>query len=283
MKCMLVMAALAIAPTLAAAAKDLETTHLYGFTLGSDVNDVGEREAESELTGRFAKRSGSYTALAQEFAVKFTPFQDFSIEPGAGVAYHGISGVPGLDDRHQWAFDTASLELRYRVMNRATAPFGLTLGADPHWGRVDDISGEPVDRFGADFLVMADRELVADRMFGAVNLLYAPEASRSRLTGTTQRQSTLGVSAALTVEVQPLTFVGGEARYLRSYEGLGFATSSGHALFVGPTFYRRVSACCWVSAAWSMQVAGGASAQSGALDLVNFERHQAKLRFGYNF
>jgi hypothetical protein len=288
MKCMLVMAALAALAALAVApsvapAKDLETTHLFGFTLGSDVNAVGEREAESEATGRFAKRSGAYTAIDQAFAVKFTPFQDFSIEPGAGIAFHGISGVPGLDDTHQWAFDTASLELRYRLLNRATAPFGLTLGADPQWGRVDDVSGAPVDRFGAEFRVMADKELVADRLFGAVNLLYAPEASRSRVTGATERQSTLGVSAALTGEVQPRTFIGGEVRYLRSYDGLELATSSGHALFAGPTFYRKLSDCCWVSAAWSIQVMGSATAQSGVLDLVNFERHQAKLRFGYNF
>jgi hypothetical protein len=32
----------------AALADKLETTHLFGFTLGSDVNDVGEKEAESE-------------------------------------------------------------------------------------------------------------------------------------------------------------------------------------------------------------------------------------------
>jgi hypothetical protein len=38
-----------------------------------------------------------------------------------------------------------------------------------------------------------------------------------------------------------------------------------------------------VSAAWSVQVAGRAVADVGSLDLVNFERHQAKLRFGYNF
>src|ERR1700704_2891234 len=102
----LVIAAIVVVPALASA-KDLETTHLFGFTLGSDVNDVGEREAESEATGRFAKRAGSYTAIEQAFAVKFVPFQDFSIEPGVGIVYHGIAGVPGLDDRHQFAFDTA--------------------------------------------------------------------------------------------------------------------------------------------------------------------------------
>ena len=35
--------------------------------------------------------------------------------------------------------------------------------------------------------------------------------------------------------------------------------------------------------AWSAQVAGHAAAVSGALDLVNFERQQARLLVGVNF
>ena len=264
-------------------AKDLETTHLFGFTLGTDVNDVGEKEAELESTGRFAKRNGSYTALATSAGIKFIPFRDFSIEPGVGVAYHGISGVSGLDDRRQWAFDTVSLEMRYRLLNREHAPFGLTLGFDPHWGRVDDIGGEGVDRFGADLLVIADKELVSNRVFGAFNLLYQPEASRLRTTGVWERQSTLGVSGALNAQVAPLLLIGGEVRYLRSYDDLGLGAFSGQALFIGPTFYWRPSECCWMAAAWSVQVAGRAVGDPGSLDLTNFERQQAKLRFGYNF
>ena len=56
-------------------AKDLETTHLFGFTQGSDVNDVGETEMELEATGRFAKRAGSYAALSQDLGIKFVPFR----------------------------------------------------------------------------------------------------------------------------------------------------------------------------------------------------------------
>jgi hypothetical protein len=37
-----------------AVAHQLESTHLFGFTLGSDVS-VGEKQAESEAAGRFGK------------------------------------------------------------------------------------------------------------------------------------------------------------------------------------------------------------------------------------
>jgi hypothetical protein len=74
-----------------------------------------------------------------------------------------------------------------------------------------------------------------------------------------------------------------EARYLRSYDGLGLDLLMGQALFIGPTFYARFSDRFWMGGAWNIQVAGRTGNESGALDLTNFERHQAKVRFGYNF
>jgi hypothetical protein len=48
-------------------AAELETTHLFGFTFGSDVNAVGEREAESEAVGRFGKSAGTYSVSCCRF------------------------------------------------------------------------------------------------------------------------------------------------------------------------------------------------------------------------
>jgi hypothetical protein len=282
MKNLALAAALAVLPA-AASAEKLETTHLFGFTLGSDVNDVGEKEAESESTGRFGKGAGAYTALSQELAVKFIPFQDFSVEPSVGAAHHDIYAIPGFDNRHQMDFDTLSLEMRYRVLNRERAPIGLTLGADPHWGRVDELTAEPVDRYGTDFWLIADKEVIPDRIYAAFNLLYQPEAIRSRVSGMWEHQSQFGGSAAVAVQVRPGVLIGAEARYLRSYDGLALDTFLGNALFIGPTFYARFSERAWISAAWNAQVAGRSVNLPGSLDLTNYERYQAKLRLGYNF
>jgi hypothetical protein len=270
------------AVTLAKAA-ELETTHLFGFTLGSDVNAVGEKEAESEAVGRFGKSAGTYSAISEALGVKFIPFQDFSIEPIVSAARFDVSGVPGLDDRRQFAYEAASLELRYRLLNRERAPFGLTVGFDPSWARVDDTSGAPVDQYGGAFLLIADKELVDKLIFAAFNFIYEPNATRSRVTGDWQHTSELGVSAAITMQVRPGVLIGAEARYMRSFDGLGLDRFTGNALFVGPTFYARFSEKTWMSAAWSAQIAGHAHNEIGSLDLANFERHRALLRFGYNF
>lgn len=272
----------ASAVTLAKAA-ELETTHLFGFTLGSDVNAVGEKEAESEAIGRFGKSAGTYSAISEALGVKFVPFQNFSVEPIVSVSRFDISNVLGLDDRRQLAYEAASLELRYRLIDREKAQFGLTVGFDPHWARVDDISGAPVDQYGAALLLIVDKELIDKLIFAAFNLIYEPDAIRSRVTGDWQHISELDLSTALSVQIRPGVLVGAEARYMRSFDGLGLDWFTGNALFVGPTFYAKFSEKAWMSAAWSTQVAGHAHNEIGALDLTNFERHRALLRFGYNF
>ena len=65
-------------------------------------------------------------------------------------------------------------------------------GETPHWSRVDETSGEPVDNYGGELSIAVDRELIKDRVFGALNFVYDPELTRSRITGLWQREATLG-------------------------------------------------------------------------------------------
>ena len=119
------------------------------------------------------------------------------------------------------AFGGLSADIRYRLLDRATAPFGFAIGAEPHWGRADDITGEPVRQYGVDFVAAADWEIIPDRVVAAFNLLYQPETKRSKLTGIWSQESTAGVAMAVMAQVRPGIFVGGEARYLRQYDGFG--------------------------------------------------------------
>src|SRR4051795_10405288 len=264
-------------------ANELETTHIFGFTLGTDVNPVGEKEAESEAVGRFGKTVGTYSAISEGLGVKFSPFQNFSIQPIVSVSQFNISNVVGLNDRRQLGYEAASLELRYRLIDRQKAQFGLTIGFDPRWLRFDDTSGAPVDQYGGALLLIIDKQIVDNLIFAAVNLVYEPDAIRSRVTGDWEHMSELNLSAAVSAQIRPGVLVGAEARYIRSFDGLGLDRFVGNALFVGPTFYAKFSAKAWMSAAWSAQVAGHAHNEIGALDLTNFSRHRALLRFGYNF
>jgi hypothetical protein len=273
---------LAFIPTLARG-EPIETEHLFGFTIGSDVGDVGERELEGSLTGRFSKRTGTYDAGSSTMSVEFVPVPNLRTEFTGTVNSYDITGVAGFADQRYSAFGGLSADIRYRFLDRASAPLGFAIGAEPHWGRADDITGQPADQYGVDFVAAADWEIVRDRIVAAVNLVYQPDTMRTKLTGTWSQESTAGVALAVMAQIRPGIFVGGEARYLRQYDGIGLDTLAGQGFFGGPTLYVKFSERAWMTLAWSAQIAGHATATVGSLDLVNFERQQARLLFGVNF
>jgi hypothetical protein len=273
---------LATVPT-GARTTPIETEHLFGFTIGSDVGEAGERELEGTVTGRFAKRTGTYNAAASTASVEFVPVKNLRTEFTGAVVAYDVTGVNGLADQRYAAFGGLSADIRYRILDRATAPFGFAVGAEPHWGRADEATGQPVNQYGVDFVAAADWEIIPDRIVAAFNLLYQPETMRSKATGTWSQESLAGVAIGVMAQVRSGIFIGGEARYLRKYDGLGLDTLAGQGVFIGPTIYFRISERAWVAAAWSAQVTGSATASVGSLDLVNFERRQARLLFGVNF
>jgi hypothetical protein len=264
-------------------ADKIDTEHLFAFTIGTDPGELGEKEIEGQSTGRFGKRDGSYTGLSQVLSAEFTPVENLRLEVSAASIYHDIAGVTGLDDRRRGGWQALSLDVRYRLLDREQTSFGLLIDAEPRWGRIDEMSGEPVNQYGIDFSIAIDKELIPNRVVVAFNALYGPEVSRSRATGITSHESTLGFSTALMTQVRPGVFVGAEARYLRRYEGLGLDRFAGHAVFLGPTIYANLSERSWIAVGWSTQVAGRAANEPGWLDLTNFERHQARLLFGFTF
>lgn len=274
--------ALALAPV-TAHAQAIETEHLFGYTIGSDVGNVGEKEFEGSVTGRFSKQNGTYNAGSGTVSMEFVPIANLRTEFTAAVNSYDIAGVNGLADQRYTAFGGFSADFRYRLLDRATAPFGLAIGAEPHWGRADDITGEPVNQYGVDFVAAADWEIVRDRIVAAFNLIYQPDTQRSNLTGLWSQESNAGAALGVMAQIRPGIFVGGEARYLRQYDGFGLNRLAGQGLFAGPTLYVKFSERAWMTLAWSAQVAGHATAVPGSLDLVNFERQQARLLFGIDF
>src|SRR6516164_2196260 len=237
-------------------ADKIDTEHLFAFTIGTDPGELGEKEIEGQSTGRFGKRDGSYTGLSQVLSAEFTPVENLRLEVSAASIYHDISGVSGLDDRRRGGWQALSLDLRYRLLDREHAGAGLLIDAEPRWARIDEITGGPIDQYGVDLAVAIDKELIPNRIIAAFNALYSPDVSRSRETGITLHESTLGFSTALMCQVRPGIFLGGEARYFRKYAGLGLDTFSGNAFFLGPTIYANLSQRSWIAVGWSVQVAG---------------------------
>jgi hypothetical protein len=278
-----VACAVALTPACACAEEGFDTEHIFGFMIGSDVGTFGEREFQSQTTGRFGKGSGTYRALQQEVEIEVVPLPNFRIEVGGAATLHDITGVPDLGDRRQLNFQGASLDLRYRLLDRETAPFGFTVAAESHGDRIDETSGAKGRMYGTDFTLAFDRELVPNLAIAAFNLTFQPEWSRFDVSGLSDGSSTIGAAFAGMVRLRPDLLLGGELRYFRQYEGIGLGAFAGQALFVGPTAYLQISDRSRLTLSWSMQAWGRPAGSGASLDLVNFERHQARLVYGVNF
>ncbi|MBH5388280.1 hypothetical protein H1B27_18630 [Bradyrhizobium sp. CNPSo 4019] len=271
------------AQNLPSAHAEIDTEHIFGFSMGSDIGKPGEIEVEFENVGAFGKRSGSYAALANLNQVKYTVSDNFRIAPGFSLSGQHISGVPGLADHRDVAFSGAALELRYKLVDRAVAPFGLTLHAQPGWSRIDDATGMNIAQYGAEFAALFDRELVKDRLFAAFNVWYGTGGTREIVTNLWRHDSEMQLQAAISYAVQPELLFGLGIRYARAYDGSGLDRFLGDAVFAGPTFSYSISKEVGISGTWQMQVAGKALGDNRSLNLEQFERHQALLRINLHF
>ena len=264
-------------------AEGIDTEHIFAFMIGTDVGSVGEREFQTETTGRFGKSSGNYRAAGQQLELEFVPAKNFRIEMGTTFSAHDINGIPGFDDRRQLGWQGVSVDFRYRFLDRETAPLGLTLAMETHADRIDESTAAAVRSYGTEFTLALDREIVPNVAVVALNLIYQPEWTRFVGTGAAEQEATIGAALGVMARLRPGFFLGGEARYLRKYEGIGLEELAGQALFIGPTAYFQLSERSRLTASWSVQAWGRPAGSNATLDLVNFERHQARLVFGVNF
>jgi hypothetical protein len=261
----------------------IETENLFGFTLGSDVEPAGAKGIALEAVGRFGKRTGSYETVGKklEFAMGVT--DRISVAFGAFTSYHRVAGVADLEDVKKYAFNGFGAEVRWRLLDRKTHPFGMTIHIEPSVQTHDELTGQPGTKYGVENKLILDSELIKDRLFAAFNLIYEVEKVREHGSDGWEKGSKIGAAIAATYQFVPNRFAGAELRYLRAYEGLTLDTWAGEALYVGPTLFVRITPKIWLAAAWNAQVAGKEAGSDQRLDLANFERHQARLKVGAEF
>src|ERR1035441_2206781 len=162
----------AAAPSSAQAVSDdfheAESKYLFGFIDGADIGNEGEKAIEYESTGSFTKRGGRYSAIEHELAFEHVPTQNFSYEVSAHGLTHSIRGVEDIDDRNSTQFSGLSAKLRYLIIGRGPgSPFGLTVSAEPEWARTD---GTGSTAYASQFKLVADTELIANRLYAAISL-----------------------------------------------------------------------------------------------------------------
>jgi hypothetical protein len=282
-----------VCPTIASAAsaqdtapdsyREIESKYIFGFTEGSDIGFEGERSIVSSSTLAFQRRQGSYNAFEEEIEYETNPTQDIQLEPTVHGVYHEIHGVNGFDNFAGVNFGGFSTNFRYNVIGRGPGvPIGLTFTVEPEWSRVND-GGKVFTDFQATSKILADTELVPDRLFAAFNAIYHPEIFRDFGSPNWMRAATLGMTTALAYRIAPNAVLGGELEYFRVHNSLGFDAFAGHALYAGPTLFVQLTNKILLRAAFSIEIAGHAVGEPRPLDLTNFSRNKALLYAEFEF
>lgn len=263
--------------------REIETKYIFGFTTGSGIGLEGEKEFTVDTIGRFGKRDGRYAATETKYEFEFTPTQFIQIEFGALGSTHHIGGVTGLDDRNQVALTGAFAEFRYLAIERTSNnPLAVTLAVEPTVRRIDETGGERVRNYEFETTINADLELMRNRLYAGFNLLYEPEVTQTAL-GDTQREAKFGGSAALSLRLASNVVLGGEVWYLRHYDAANLTAFTGDAVMLGPTLYVQFTPKIFMTAAWNAQVWGREIGNPVSLNLAEFQRHRARLKFAWEF
>jgi hypothetical protein len=263
--------------------REIETKYIFGFTTGSGIGLEGEKEFTVDSVGRFGKRDGHYAATETKYEFEFTPSQFVQIEFGALGSSHNIGGMTDLDGRNQAAFAGGFAEFRYLAVERTSNnPLSVTLAVEPTVRLIDETSGARVQNYEFETTVNADLELLKNRLYAGFNLLYEPEVTRTAIDGT-QREAKFGGSAALSVRLAPNLLIGGEVWYLRHYDSPTLSAFTGDALMAGPTLYVKFTSKMFMTAAWNAQLWGREVGNPLPLNLAEFQRHRARLKFAYEF
>ena len=263
---------------------ELGTKYIFGFTEGSDIEADGEKAIEFETTAAFGMRGGSFSAIEQEVEFENTPTQFLQYELSAHGLLQSVNNVDGLDNFHNFNFSGLSAEFRFLLLGLGPgSPIGLTFVVEPEWARVDDVSGALARDFGTTFKLVADTELIPNRLYAAANLIYEPGVSREFGTTNWEQSSELGMTAAVAYRIAPKVTLGGELQYYRAFDGLGMQTFVGNALYIGPTLHIQFSSKVMLAAAFSTEISGHAVGERRSLDLTNFQRNLANLKLEIEF
>lgn len=263
---------------------EIETKYIFGFTDGADIGLQGERALELETNAAWRKRSGRYMGLEQEVELEYVPTQNIGLEFAVRGVASRVRGVENMDDRTRVRAAGLSAKFLWLILGRGPeSPVGLTFTVEPEWSRVEGDTGASTRALGATFKLIADTELIANRLYAAVNFSYSPETAKAVVDAAWSRASTMGLSGALAWRFTPIVTGGVEAQFFSAYETLGFGAFQGRAVYIGPTLHIQATRKIMIAAAYSEQVAGHALGDDRRLDLANFSRHRARLKFEYEF
>jgi hypothetical protein len=190
--------------------------------------------------------------------------------------------VTDLDDRRQVALSGAFAEFRYLAIERTSSnPLAVTLAVEPTVRRIDETGGERVRNFEFETIINADLELMKTACLRG-SICFTNPRSRGPRRAIPNARPSLAVRRRCRFGSHR-TSLGGEVWYLRHYDSIGLSAFTGDAVMLGPTLYIQFTPKMFMTAAWNTQVWGREVGNPVSLNLAEFQRNRARLKFAVEF
>lgn len=261
-------------PSLALDSSMFDTEHMFGFAEGSDINEAGEWEVESITVAGFGALGSRFNA-DNATSLKYTVTDDLRFSVGTLAEYHTFRFAPDFNGRSGMQFSGMFVDARWKIVDRLVSPFGMTLSVASEWRRIDSGTGRNSEGYGASAALLIDKEIVPQRFFTVLNLIYAPSVLRQA--GGWGHEDGFAVIAGGSYAISPNIIFGGEIRH----ENLGYnGFLTAHALFIGPQLYIRPTEHASVKIAYARQIPDFAARN---IDVTNFESNQVELQVVTHF
>ncbi|MCW1839155.1 hypothetical protein [Prosthecomicrobium hirschii] len=259
-----------------------EVEDAFGFSQGAATAGEGKWEASSTLTGAFGRSKGSYRAFQTESEAEYGITDRIQMGFAAFTDAHRVRNVPQLDNISSFGFDGLSVSPKIAILQKdIDGPVGFAVEGELEWRRHDEASGQSGRFYQGGLTALSDWVVMPNTLYAAANAGF--ELGRGRENGEAwETESSVFASGALSWRFTKRATIGAEARLESAFEDV-FGKREGTALFLGPTFFWKISGKVSVAAAWSTQVWGNGPDSHGRLNLDAFDRHRGMLKIGLEF
>jgi hypothetical protein len=263
----------------------------FGYSYTADTEEPGETELALWVTDRRGKDGGHYDAQDYRLEAERGLSERFQVSGYLNFGSHHVHGMaPAFEDvRRNFAFDGASLELKYRLLDEDRHGIGFGLYAEPGWSRIHDVEGQKGTEYELELKAILSKSFDSGRLVWAGNLTFEPEWEREKeqiapgdVEHRWEKELKLQATAGLAYRLAPSWFAGVEGRYSSVYPDWTHGLHrEAYAVSAGPTIAFKKQE--WsASLTWLPQLFGGPG-PNGRLSLDEFEKREIRLKVAHEF
>ena len=269
----------------------------FGYIYAADSIPKGRWEFEQWTTVRTEKAAGSYTSLDFRDEVEYGFTDRFQASFYLNSSYLHSRDVPDPDDasthlENQSAFDLngVSLEFKYQVFSPDKGPIGLSLYAEPEMGVREALTGEDITERSVEFKLIAEKDLLDNRLILASNIVFEPEWEREDETRSKELANEYSLGASYRFAAG--WFGGVEFLNRRNFEDQDFGKQRASAFYLGPALHYAQKSW-WATLTVLPQIAGnprglGLDANGNPVSdsfrtLGEYEKMEVRFRLGIAF